>query len=242
MPRPRRVRRRRRSHATGIADGRSLPRPGIADEHRRPDGARDPNAAGDPYRSRGRSRHAIARRRRPEPPTAHRPPADDDFKPANDVEETCSAAAAEGSTDSFLSTLLLATVLRAGRRPRRGRAARRASRASRGRTEEIDGEPYLVVFTSRDRLRRPPRPSRLGRSAVKFLAADPQTGPTRPGRSRSTRAPRSAPSCPAPQIIALASWAAEVGPRRRPGGAERRPRRAGAAQPPASDAAPARHA
>jgi hypothetical protein len=133
---------------------------------------------------------------------------DDDFEPANAVERDLLNAADEGSTDAFLSTLLLATVLvpvadssRPGSSPGESGFA--------FRTEEIDGERFLVVFTSRDRLAEHYRePART--VGVKFLELirnwpDPAWSfAVNPGSPVGAKYPGS-------QVIALASWADEAG-------------------------------
>ena len=133
---------------------------------------------------------------------------DDDFVAANEVERDLYRAAADGSTDSFLSTLLLASVLvpvadnsRAGSAPGESGFA--------FRTEEFDGEVFLVVFTSRDRLAEHfAEPVRT--VGVRFIDLirrwpDPAwsfaVNPTSPIGARY----------PGPQVIALASWAVEAG-------------------------------
>ncbi|MFG2166143.1 SseB family protein [Micromonospora chersina] len=131
-----------------------------------------------------------------------------DFVPANEVEEELLSAAGSGSTDSFLTTLLLARVLLpaaadsvAGSRP--------GDPGFAWCTEQIDGGTYVVVYTSPERLAdRVGGPTETVR--VKFVqlirrwpdvswsfAVNPGTpvGATYPGE----------------QVLALANWAAEVG-------------------------------
>ncbi|TYB37727.1 hypothetical protein FXF50_12410 [Micromonospora sp. AP08] len=135
-------------------------------------------------------------------------PREADFVPANEVEEDLLSAAGGGSTDSFLTTLLLARVLLpvaadsvAGSRP--------GDPGFVWCTEQIDGGTYVVVYTSPERLAdRTGRPTETVR--VKFVqlirrwpdvswsfAVNPGTpvGATYPGE----------------QVLALANWAAEVG-------------------------------
>ncbi|HEU4350213.1 MAG TPA: SseB family protein [Actinoplanes sp.] len=133
---------------------------------------------------------------------------DEDFVPANAVERDLLHAADGGSTDAFLSTLLLATVLvpvadssRPGSSPGESGFA--------FRTEEIDGERFLVVFTSRDRLSEHySHPTRT--VAVKFLELirnwpDPAWSfAVNPGSPVGAK-------YPGPQVIALANWATEAG-------------------------------
>ncbi|MFF4891299.1 SseB family protein [Micromonospora chersina] len=131
-----------------------------------------------------------------------------DFVPANEVEEELLSAAGSGSTDSFLTTLLLARVLLPA-------AADSVAGSRPGEpgfvwcTEQIDGGTYVVVYTSPERLAdRAGGPTETVR--VKFVqlirrwpdvswsfAVNPGTpvGATYPGE----------------QVLALANWAAEVG-------------------------------
>ncbi|MEU7904201.1 SseB family protein [Actinoplanes sp. NPDC049118] len=142
-------------------------------------------------------------------PAAPRPePDEDDFVPANEVERDLIQAVDDGSTDSFLSTLLLATVLvPVAPNSRPGSAPGESGFAFR--TEETDGERFLVVFTSRDRLAEHfAEPART--VAVRFVDLirnwpDPAwsfaVNPTSVIGARY----------PGPQVIALASWAVEAG-------------------------------
>jgi hypothetical protein len=147
------------------------------------------------------------------PPAGTQPPArpipeEDDFVPANEVERDLIRAVDGGSTDSFLSTLLLATVLvPVAPNSRPGSAPGESGFAFR--TEETDGERFLVVFTSRDRLGEHfTEPART--VAVRFVDLirnwpDPAwsfaVNPTSVIGARY----------PGPQVIALASWAVEAG-------------------------------
>ena len=74
------------------------------------------------------------------------------FVPANDVEENLLDAVSSGKTDNFLSTLLLAKVLipiPTGE----SSDVRPDNPAFPWRREVVDGQPYLVVFTSPERMR-----------------------------------------------------------------------------------------
>ncbi|WP_239130672.1 SseB family protein [Actinoplanes nipponensis] len=133
---------------------------------------------------------------------------DDDFVPANEVERDLYRAVDEASTDSFLSTLLLATVLvPVANNSRPGSAPGESGFAFR--TEEIDGDVFLVVFTSRDRLAEHfAEPTRtVGVRFVDLIRNWPDpawsfaVNPTSPIGARY----------PGPQVIALASWAVEAG-------------------------------
>ncbi|MBB4766960.1 SseB family protein [Amorphoplanes digitatis] len=156
----------------------------------------------------------VALERRPVPPAASTAPAagpapeEDDFIPANEVERELIQAVDDASTDSFLSTLLLATVLvPVAPNSRPGSAPGESGFAFR--TEETDGERFLVVFTSRDRLAEHfAEPART--VAVRFVDLirnwpDPAwsfaVNPTSVIGARY----------PGPQVIALASWAVEAG-------------------------------
>ncbi|HEY6593022.1 MAG TPA: SseB family protein [Asanoa sp.] len=131
-----------------------------------------------------------------------------DFTPANSVEESLLNAAGDGSTDNFLSTLLLARVLLPvgdGSAP----GARPGGEGFVWRTETIDDEPYLVAFTSPERLAE-----HLGAEtqtvSVKFVSLIsrwPDEGwsfAVNPGTPVGAKLPGA-------QIVALANWAAEVG-------------------------------
>jgi hypothetical protein len=140
--------------------------------------------------------------------------------PANDVERELHHAADAGSTDQFLSTLLLATVLvPVAQHSRPGSAPGESGFAFR--TEEIEGEQYLVVFTSKDRLAEHfAEPTRT--VSVRFYELirnwpDPAWSfAVNPGTPVGAK-------YPGPQVIALASWAAEAGLGAEPADAEESP-------------------
>jgi hypothetical protein len=165
-------------------------------------------------------------------PSAAWPSDEVPFDPANDVERELFAAAGGGSTDGFLSTLLLATVLvPVAHDSRPGSAPGESGFAFR--TEEIDGEQFLVVFTSRERLAEHyAEPTRT--VSVRFH--DLIRNWPDPGWSFAVNpATPVGAKYPGPQVIALANWAAEAGL-----GEERADRAAEAAAPvpppkPASD-------
>jgi hypothetical protein len=154
-------------------------------------------------------------RRSFEPPLAHaraapgnrraRHAEDLEFKPANPTEASLLNAADDGNTDSYLSTLLLAKVLVPGR----GGPDRLLAEPSTWRTEEIDNVPYLSVFTSRERL-------------VDHVGADVEAAWVKfakliriwPDEALSFAVNPGTPvgaTLPGSQIVALASWATEVG-------------------------------
>lgn len=137
----------------------------------------------------------------------------EDFQPANDAEQNLLNAVEDGSTDAFLSTLLLATVLvPVAHNSRPGSAPGESGFAFR--TEELDGDRFLVVFTSRDRLAEHfAEPTRT--VTVRFVDLirnwpDPAwsfaVNPTSPIGAKY----------PGPQVIALANWATEAGLGREP--------------------------
>ena len=79
-------------------------------------------------------------------------PAAVEFDPANTVEEDLLGAAGAGSTDTFLSTLLLARVLLPVGTGLGAAAAAPGDPGFVWRTEQLDGETYVVVYTSPERL------------------------------------------------------------------------------------------
>ncbi|MEV8504339.1 SseB family protein [Actinoplanes sp. NPDC051475] len=133
---------------------------------------------------------------------------EDDFIAANEVERDLYQATLDHSTDAFLSTLLLATVLvPVAPDSRPGSSLGEAGFAFR--TEEMDGERFLVVFTSPDRLSdHYAEPART--VAVRFVDLirnwpDPAWSfAVNPGTAVGAK-------YPGPQVIALASWAIEAG-------------------------------
>jgi hypothetical protein len=133
---------------------------------------------------------------------------DDEFQPANEVEQDLYAAADGGSTDAFLSTLLLSTVLvpvAADSRP----GTLPGDDGFAFRTEDYDGECHLVVFTSPDRLAdHHPEPVRT--VGVRFL----QLIRNWPDESWAFAVNPGSPvgaKLPGAQIVALSSWATEAG-------------------------------
>jgi len=133
---------------------------------------------------------------------------EEEFAPANDVERDLLDAADAGSTDRFLSTLLLATILvPVADNSRPGSVPGESGFAFR--TEEMDGERFLVVFTSRDRLAEHyAAPART--AGVRFYELirnwpDPAWSfAVNPGSPVGAK-------YPGPQVIALASWATDAG-------------------------------
>lgn len=132
----------------------------------------------------------------------------DEFEPANEVERDLLAAAGGGSTDVFLSTLLLATVL-VPVAPGARLDSRPGDPDFAWHTEVIDGERYLVVFTSPDRLAEHHAEPVHTRS-MKFFQLirdwpDPEWAfAVNPGTPVGA-------TLPGAQVVALAAWAAEAG-------------------------------
>lgn len=142
------------------------------------------------------------------PPIASPSPLPPDFIPANDVEESLLAAAGDGSTDTFLSTLLLARVML----PVSAAAAPGSRPGEEGfvwNTERMDGETYVVVFTSPERL-ADHLVVPVETVSVKFV----QMIRRWPDKEWSFAVNPGTPvgaKLPGTQIVALANWAAEVG-------------------------------
>ena len=131
-----------------------------------------------------------------------------DFVPANDVERELQDAADAGNNDVFLSTLLLAQVLvPVASHSRPGSAPGESGFAFL--PEEVEGERFLIVFTSKDRLSEHfGEPTRT--VGVRFYELirnwpDPAWSfAVNPGTPVGAKYPGT-------QIIALASWATEAG-------------------------------
>ncbi|WP_230859734.1 SseB family protein [Actinoplanes aureus] len=139
---------------------------------------------------------------------AQRSQAAEDFVPANDVERELREAADAGNTDVFLSTLLLANVLvPVANHSRPGSAPGESGFAFL--PEEVEGERFLIVFTSKDRLSEHfGEPTRT--VGVRFYELirnwpDPAWSfAVNPGTPVGAKYPGT-------QIIALANWATEAG-------------------------------
>jgi hypothetical protein len=142
------------------------------------------------------------------PPIDPPPPLPADFIPANDVEESLLTAAGDGSTDTFLSTLLLAKVLL----PVSAAAVPGSRPGDEGfvwNTERMDGETYVVVFTSPERLadHLVGPIETVGVKFVQMIRRWPDhewSFAVNPGTPVGAKLPGT-------QIVALANWAAEVG-------------------------------
>ncbi|MET7948832.1 SseB family protein [Micromonospora sp. NPDC005324] len=140
------------------------------------------------------------------------PPADEpapvEFEPANTVEEDLLNAAGSGSTDTFLSTLLLARVLLPAA-PDSVRGSRPGDPGFIWRTGQLDGETYVVVYTSAERLADHVEGD-VDTVRVKFAQLirrwpdEDWSFAVNPGTPVGAK-------LPGEQIVALANWAAEVG-------------------------------
>ncbi|MEV4117770.1 SseB family protein [Micromonospora sp. NPDC049645] len=141
-----------------------------------------------------------------------RPPADEpapiEFDPANTVEEDLLSAAGSGSTDTFLSTLLLARVLLPAA-PESVPGSRPGDPGFVWRTGQLDGETYVVVYTSPERL-ADHVDGDVDTVRVKFAQLirrwpdEDWSFAVNPGTPVGAK-------LPGEQIVALANWAAEVG-------------------------------
>ncbi|MEH0844723.1 SseB family protein, partial [Micromonospora sp. CPCC 205711] len=130
------------------------------------------------------------------------------FQPANEVEEDLLDAAGSGSTDTFLSTLLLARVLLPVS-PDSAPGSRPGEPGFVWRTEELDGEPYVVVHTSPERLA-----DHAGEPVETVEVRFVQLIRRWPEEDWSFAVNPGTPvgaKLPGEQIVNLASWAAEVG-------------------------------
>ncbi|GAA2694694.1 hypothetical protein Apa02nite_037980 [Actinoplanes palleronii] len=132
----------------------------------------------------------------------------ENFVAANDTERELQDAADTGNTDVFLSTLLLANVLvPVAHHSRPGSAPGESGFAFQ--PEEVEGEKFLIVFTSKDRLSEHfGEPTRT--VGVRFYELirnwpDPHWSfAVNPGTPVGAKYPGA-------QIIALANWATEAG-------------------------------
>jgi hypothetical protein len=140
--------------------------------------------------------------------SASRPPGgrhQDTFVPANEVERQLFDAADVDNTDLFLSTLLLAQVLVPVAAS--ARSVLRPSDPSFGwQTQQIDGEPYVVVYTSSER---------AGAQAaqcvrVRFIQLISAWPDERWSFAVNPGTPVGA-TLPGDQIVTLANWAGRMG-------------------------------
>ncbi|MEV5631830.1 SseB family protein [Micromonospora tulbaghiae] len=146
------------------------------------------------------------------PATTGVPPSGDgsaaEFVPANDVEEDLLAAAGSGSTDGFLTTLLLARVLLPVA-PDSAVGSRPGDPGFVWHADQVDGERCVSVYTSPERLAEHTE-GRVETVRVKFV----QLIRRWPDVAWSFRVNPGSPvgaTYPGEQVLALANWAAEVG-------------------------------
>lgn len=130
------------------------------------------------------------------------------FVPANEVEENLLIAATSGKTDNFLSTLLLAKVIipiPTGESP----DSNPDNPAFPWRREVVDGQAYLVCFTSPERLTE-----FMGAGVVTVTAKFMQLIRVWPDIDWAFAVNPGSPvgaTLPGAQIKALSVWAADVG-------------------------------
>ncbi|MDO3683500.1 SseB family protein [Micromonospora sp. C28ISP2-4] len=131
-----------------------------------------------------------------------------EFVPANDVEEDLLAAAGSGSTDGFLTTLLLARVLLPVA-PDSAAGSRPGDSGFVWHADQVDGERCVSVYTSPERLAEHTE-GQVETVRVKFV----QLIRRWPDVTWSFRVNPGSPvgaTYPGEQVLALANWAAEVG-------------------------------
>ena len=173
--------------------------------------ARDRAPAATPPPEPATDRSATDRRATDRPATdeaATDRPDEADFTPANNVETELLAAAGDGQTDHFLSTLLLAKVL-IPIPPKAPAGVRPGEPGFAWRREQVEGQPYMVVFTSTERMTE-----YLGAETDVVEAKFVQLISAWPDESWSFAVNPGTPvgaTLPGVQIKALAVWAAEVG-------------------------------
>ena len=139
------------------------------------------------------------------------------FTPANETEANLYAAVNENNTDAFLSTLLLAEIL-VPVPPGTPTTARPRDPDFPWQIDQIDGQRYISVYTSSERMAEDPRPrsgperATVGLRFVQLIGAWPDEGisfAVNPGTPVGATLPGS-------EIVALATWAADVGLREEP--------------------------
>ncbi|MEU4593244.1 SseB family protein [Micromonospora aurantiaca (nom. illeg.)] len=131
-----------------------------------------------------------------------------EFVPANDVEEDLLAAAGSGSTDGFLTTLLLARVLLPVA-PDSATGSRPGDPGFVWHADQVDGGRCVSVYTSPERLAEHTE-GQIETVRVKFV----QLIRRWPDVAWSFRVNPGSPvgaTYPGEQVLALANWAAEVG-------------------------------
>ncbi|QOC94982.1 hypothetical protein D0Q02_20675 [Micromonospora craniellae] len=131
------------------------------------------------------------------------------FTPANEVEVNLLEAAEAGSTDTFLSTLLLARVLMpmaadsvAGTRP--------GDPGFVWPTVQLDGQTFVVAYTSPQRLADHTDPAAAETLQVRFVQLIRRWPDTSWSFAVNPGTPVGA-KLPGEQIVGLANWAAELG-------------------------------
>ncbi|WP_026268454.1 SseB family protein [Micromonospora sp. CNB394] len=146
------------------------------------------------------------------PETTDDPPSGDgtaaEFVPANDVEEDLLAAAGSGSTDGFLTTLLLARVLLPVA-PDSAADSRPGDSGFVWHADQVEGGMCVSVYTSPERLAEHTE-GRIETVRVKFVRLIRRW----PDVAWSFRVNPGSPvgaTYPGEQVLALANWAAEVG-------------------------------
>ncbi|MEU1588771.1 SseB family protein [Micromonospora sp. NPDC005710] len=191
---------------TGVTGMRTADPVGAPDGDERGDGGSTAGQTGTDRAGSAGSGESVIPGAGPRPPVDE--PAVVEFEPANTVEEDLLNAAGSGSTDTFLSTLLLARVLL----PAAPDSAPRSRPGDPGfvwRTGQLDGETYVVVYTSAERLADHVEGD-VDTVRVKFAQLirrwpdEDWSFAVNPGTPVGAK-------LPGEQIVALANWAAEVG-------------------------------
>ncbi len=168
-------------------------------------GVTTPTSAGEPTASTPADESAAAGEGTQAPPAI---PGKPGFTPANDVEAELLVAATAGQTDKFLSTLLLARVL-IPIPPGESPDVRPDNPAFPWRREVVDGQPYLVVFTSPERMKE-----FMGEGVVTATAKFVQLIRYWPDVKWSFAVNPGSPvgaTLPGIQVKALSAWADDVG-------------------------------
>jgi hypothetical protein len=141
------------------------------------------------------------------------------FAPANETESNLLSAAEENNTDAFLSTLLLARVILpvpVGT----PNSARPRDKDFPWQIDEMDGQPFVSVFTSPERLSEH-QPARLATELSSVSLRFVQLIGSWPSEEIAFAINPGSPvgaTLPGSQIVALAAWAREVGLRDEPAG------------------------
>ncbi len=146
------------------------------------------------------------------------PPADwaAGFTPSNETESNLLAAAEENNTDAFLSTLLLARVILPVP-PGTPTGARPRDPGFPWQVETAEGQRFIAVFTSPERLEDHTLSRTTNSVSLRFVQLIGAWPDEEISFAINPGSPVGA-TLPGSQIIALASWAAEVGLRDDPSG------------------------